>query len=113
MLITWAYQLRNSQVLNLPRWADSEGYDVAAKAEGNPHFDGFQPTLQTMFRAVLAERFQLALHRETKQLPIYKLAVAKRGPKLGQVAQADGLDCLEKPNPDYFCGQIAWGSQVN
>jgi uncharacterized protein (TIGR03435 family) len=104
-LIAWAYVVRTSEIENAPAWADSEGYDVAAEAEGNPRFDAFQPTLETMFRSVLAERCKLILHRETKQLPVYSLVIAKRGSKMHQLA-GNGSDCLEHPNPENPCGQI-------
>jgi uncharacterized protein (TIGR03435 family) len=106
MLIAWAYQVRNSQISNAPSWADSAGFDVAARAEGNPRFDRFQPTLEDMFRGVLAERFKLVLHGERKELPIYQLLVSKKGPKLRQVSEADGSECREHPSLENPCGQI-------
>jgi uncharacterized protein (TIGR03435 family) len=106
MLIAWAYQVRNSQISNAPNWADSAGFDVVAKAEGNPRFDRFQPTLEAMFRGVLVERFKLVLHRERKKLPIYRLLVSKKGPKLHQVSETDDSECLEHPSLEKHCGQV-------
>jgi uncharacterized protein (TIGR03435 family) len=62
-----------------PAWIDSEHYDIEAKAE-TPQS---QETLRgPMLRALLAERFQLQIHLETKQVPVYALTVSKGGPKL-------------------------------
>lgn len=55
-------------------------YDVVTKSEGNPRFDFIQPTLETMFQGVLADRFKPTLRRETKELPVYSLVIAKNGP---------------------------------
>jgi uncharacterized protein (TIGR03435 family) len=70
-----------------PSWIDSETYDIEAKAEdnaipmsvtGKPLWD----ETRLMLRALLADRFKLAIHRETKEMSIYELVVAKGGPKL-------------------------------
>ena len=99
-LIEWAYGMREFQLSGEPAWADSERFDVAAKADGNPRYDFLQPQLETMFRGVLADRFQLAVHSVTKELPVYHLLVAKHGPKIHAV---DEGDCPEVPNPQNPC----------
>jgi uncharacterized protein (TIGR03435 family) len=73
-----AWQVRAFQVLGGPGWINSDRYDVEAKAPGNPAVGQKRLMLQTL----LADRFQLALHRETRELPIYRLTVAKSGLKL-------------------------------
>lgn len=102
-LITWAYQVRDFQISGEPAWVDSERYDVVTKSEGNPRFDFIQPTLETMFQGVLADRFKLALHRETKELPVYSLVIAKNGPKIHAV---DEGDCPEVPNQQNPCRSL-------
>ncbi len=57
-------------------------YDIAAKAERIVSKEQIGLMLQTL----LAERFKLSLHRETKVEPVYKLAVGKNGPKLQESA---------------------------
>jgi len=78
-LITYAYDLKDYQVLGLPGWAESDRYDVSAKAEGDGELtrDSARPMMQTL----LAERFQLKVHRGTKDTPVYELVIAKNGPK--------------------------------
>lgn len=75
--IKWAYQVRDYQISG-PSWLTVEKYDIAAKAASPAHTDQLRQMLQTL----LAERFKLQFHRETRDLPVYALAVAKSGPKL-------------------------------
>jgi uncharacterized protein (TIGR03435 family) len=60
-------------------------YDIVANTEGDdtPTLDLVRQMLQTL----LADRFQLKLHRETKELPVYDLVVGKNGPKLKHSAK--------------------------
>jgi uncharacterized protein (TIGR03435 family) len=51
--------------------------------------EGQASQLQLMLQALLAERFNLKLHRETKQLPVYAMTVGKRGPKLRDAAEPE------------------------
>lgn len=67
-----AYDLNALQISG-PAWLDSDRFDLAAKSpEGVPDSD-----LMPMLQSLLKERFQLALHRENKEMPIYDLIVAK------------------------------------
>jgi uncharacterized protein (TIGR03435 family) len=78
-LILLAYGVPAYRVTGEPSWAGSEHYDIQAKADGNvPVREMEGPMLQ----ALLADRFQLAVHRETRQLAVYELRVAKSGAKL-------------------------------
>lgn len=62
-----------------PAWIHSQLYLINAKAEGNPSPEMMQGP---MLQALLEDRFQLKVHRETKQVPVYALTVAKGGAKL-------------------------------
>jgi uncharacterized protein (TIGR03435 family) len=77
-LIQLAYSVRDFQLQGAPSWVDSDRYDIDAKAAGDASLDEMRPMLQSL----LKERFNLALHRETKELPVYELAVAKDGLKI-------------------------------
>jgi uncharacterized protein (TIGR03435 family) len=77
-LIVIAYDVRVFQVAGTPSWGRSERYDVTAKAEGPLNSARLRPMLQSM----LAERFQLTLRTEEKELQGYALGSAKNGPKL-------------------------------
>ena len=82
MLIMSAYDVQAFQVSGGPSWIATEPWDIQAKAEDAPA--GFMPRGQfdEMLRALLEDRFQLKVNRETKDLPVYELVVAKGGSKL-------------------------------
>ena len=76
-LVEGAYALENDQVTGGSGWIDSTRFDVQAK----PASAATREQLLLMLRPLLADRFKLAFHRETKELPVYALVVAKGGPK--------------------------------
>ena len=76
-LIKGAYALEDYQVSGGPGWIDSARFDVEAKSTDSANRD----RLLLMLRTLLAERFKLTTHRETKELAIYALVVAKNGPR--------------------------------
>ena len=78
-LIALAYRLQDFEVYGGPRWVDSDHFDVEGKTE-DPKAGPDQARL--MLQSLLAERFQLKLHRETRQLPVYALVVDKGGAKI-------------------------------
>lgn len=79
MLIGVAYNVKSFEISGGPGWAGSEGFDIEAKAaDSRITLDDMRPMLQSL----LEDRFQLKVHRETKEVPIYALVPAKNGPKL-------------------------------
>jgi uncharacterized protein (TIGR03435 family) len=78
LLIQQAYGVRDFQIVGGPDWMRSERYDITAK----PAEAASQDQVKVMIQAMLKDRFQLAFHRETKELPTYALVVAKSGPKM-------------------------------
>jgi uncharacterized protein (TIGR03435 family) len=76
-LIIQAYDVKNFQ-LSGPDWLNSEIYDIAATMPPATSTD----QVLLMLQSLLAERFQLKLHRETKEVPMYALVVGKSGSKL-------------------------------
>ena len=78
-LILNAYGVQDYQLLGDPPWIASEHYDVQATAAGDT---SVQQMEGPMLQALLEERFKVTLHRETRQLPVYELAVSKGGAKL-------------------------------
>jgi uncharacterized protein (TIGR03435 family) len=91
MLIQSAYNVKPWEISGGPGWLTTDGYNIEAKTEGNPTF---QEKL-AMLRPLLANRFQLKFHRETRQMPVYSLTVAKNGPKLQ--ATASGVRGFIRP----------------
>ena len=78
-LMLFAYGVQDYQLLGDPNWVASGYYDIEAKADGAT---SVQEMEGPMLQALLESRFLLVLHRETRQLPIFELIVAKGGPKL-------------------------------
>jgi uncharacterized protein (TIGR03435 family) len=79
-LIIDCYGVQDFQLIR-PDWLDSVHFDVFAVA-AKP---ASRATLLAMMQPVLASRFKLELHRETRVTPMYQLVVAKGGPKLTSV----------------------------
>lgn len=98
MLITKAYGVNDSQVSGGPSWIYSERYDVTVqftKLEGDDriHF----PPIQLMnhhnlqLQSILADRFKLAIHRETKPVPIYELVLSASGSNFHEAPLGQGI----------------------
>jgi uncharacterized protein (TIGR03435 family) len=85
LLVLDAYRLTLDQIEGGPEWIDRERYDVLAKPERPSSADDMRIMLQTL----LAQRFQLHLHHETRRRPIYSLVVERAGQKLTPAAGND------------------------
>ena len=81
-----AYKVQQYQVTG-PDWMETERFDIAARFA--PHSTPEQ--LAGMLQSLLAERFKLAAHHETKELPVYALTVTKGGPKFKSSETASGI----------------------
>jgi uncharacterized protein (TIGR03435 family) len=91
MLITFAYDVRPHQLSGGPGWMDSDRYDIlarpsaedaAAEPKSYSFTEGDQDRLHQRVQALLADRFKLVVHRETREMPVLALVVAKGGPHL-------------------------------
>lgn len=71
VLIRQAFDVMDSQIVNTPSWVNDERYDVVAKAP-----DGVVTgaAMRPMLRTLLAERFKLATHTETREMPVFSLS---------------------------------------
>src|ERR1039458_3399620 len=76
-LLIRAYGVKRYQI-DGPAWLFNQEYDINAKMPSG----ATREQIPAMLQSLLAERFRLALHRETKSLPVYGLVVAKGGAKL-------------------------------
>jgi bla regulator protein blaR1 len=109
-LITNAYNLplQSSRITlgpDLDRGIVAARYDIDAAAEKDA-IPAATPTkvrderMRLMIQTLLADRFKMVVHRETKELPVYAVTVAKGGPKL-QKAAVEEKDCSDNPSgPD-------------
>jgi bla regulator protein BlaR1 len=101
-----SYGLQDYQIIGGPNWLDTDRFDVQAKP--SPDYEPKPPTrcfppncpltpIQLMMQDLLRDRFQLRTHRETRELPIYELTIAKSGFKL---KEADpGAPVVPSPPP--------------
>jgi uncharacterized protein (TIGR03435 family) len=88
-LICVASEVRDFQVEGGPRWLDSDRYDIVATT-GRDEDITDRRLLRPLLQVLLADRFKLKVHRETKETAIYSLVVAKNGPKLTKHKGGDG-----------------------
>ena len=117
--IIFAYKIVDASQIpslmnQLPKWAQADEFDIQARAEShNPTKD----QMRLMMQSLLADRFKLSIHIETRQLPVYALVLDNPG-KLGPQLQpyTDDVPCTtaNKPaagasEPPSFCGAVqAW-----
>ena len=106
ILLQTAYGVKDSQISGAPGWFDSDHFDVEAKPEdapaaGQPKLgrDDREEQMKLMLQTLLADRFKLTLHHDTKELPLYALVVAKNGPKFHAAAVAPGDSAPPPPGP--------------
>ncbi len=105
MILAWRVQ--PYQISGGPAWIASARYDISAKADHKPKPD----EIPLMLQALLADRFQLKIHHETKELPIYALVLANKDGKFGpQLAESKAGGCTPSdpsdgskppPQPDF------------
>jgi len=91
MILVYAYELPRTQMVGGPAWVDSTTFDIDAKAEAAvsdalAKMQGADANAakQGMVRKLLAERFGLVVHRETREMPVFDLVVAKDGPRFAK-----------------------------
>ena len=96
MLIRSAYSLQDDQIIGGPKWLDSDRYDIDAKTAGP--IKGTEEKL--ILQNLLAERFQLKTHTEKRELPVYRLEVAKNGP-LVKRSQSNSSEIRPSRNPGH------------
>ena len=100
-ILSWAYQVQNYQITGGPGWLETDNWTIVANPSAPPP-DGVPLEYEKMteperaatstlvrkrLQALLAERFRLALRRETRDQPAYALTVAKSGPKMKEAAK--------------------------
>jgi uncharacterized protein (TIGR03435 family) len=88
-LIGEAYGVDRDHILRGPLWMEADRFDLLAKAPAGTSKERVAQMLQTL----LADRFKLAVHKDTKVMPAYVLSVGNGAPKLKQVAAADQSGC--------------------
>ena len=91
ILIQGAYNLQPFQMEGGPKWIGLESYIIEAKASGNPS----RGQMYLMLQSLLEDRFQLRVHRESREMPVYALVGARGGLKF---ASAEDGRCVADPD---------------
>jgi uncharacterized protein (TIGR03435 family) len=95
-LIRAAYGVEPDVIVGGPNWLDFDRFDVSAKAEpGTP-----TATIRLMLQDLLADRFKLQLHRDTRPMPAFALALGKSKPRLKESERLGDAGCTYQQQPN-------------
>lgn len=83
-----AYGVGPLQISGGPNWLESDRFEISAKAD--PPIDD-DAVLMVMLQSLLAERFKLVLHRESRTISALVLEIAKNGPKLEKAEAGESI----------------------
>ena len=114
MLFQNAYGVGKDRISGTQDWMNSERYDIEAKIDPArvEDFKKLTPdemklARQYMLQVLLADRFKLTLHRETKELAVYNLVVAKGGSKLQETKPEEKSADADKSAKDKLSDSLA------
>jgi uncharacterized protein (TIGR03435 family) len=108
ILIQYAYGVQPFQVVDSARWLQSGRYEIDAKADGNTN----RSQMFLMLQSLLKDRFQLKIHRETRDMPVYALVAAKGGLKLSPPKGSNCVDSAGDAAPEWAGGRMAAPGEV-
>ena len=114
-LIRSAYDVQDARLVGGPEWIRSERFDIMAKAP--QPFPAWVPSgppmpLLLMLRSLLADRFDLVVHQETRELPVYALVVARDDWKFGPEINPSKVDCEGGVPEPPMCGMRVGPGQM-
>jgi uncharacterized protein (TIGR03435 family) len=90
LLLRQAFDVQDFQIVGGPNWLNTDRFDIIAKA---PDGTVTPEQMRPMLRALLADRFKLVTHNETREMPIYSLVLARQDGKLGPKLSVAQMDC--------------------
>ena len=91
-IITDALRVPSIRIIGLPDWSSKERYTIAAKApEGTPSTDG--RAMFVMLTNLLKDRFRMAMHTETREMPVYNLVFARNDKRFGPAFKESSAEC--------------------
>lgn len=99
VLLTFAYVIQNYQLIGLPEWARNDRFDIIAKLEGDPApvTPPAPDHMMLAMRTLLADRFKLKVHKETREMDIYALVKARSDGTLGPALKPSTDECAARP----------------
>jgi uncharacterized protein (TIGR03435 family) len=108
LLIQYAYGVQPFQVVDAAGWLQPGRYEIDAKADGNSN----RNQMFLMLQSLLENRFQLKIHRERRDLPVYALVAAKGGLKLPPPKESGCIDSPADAAPEWAGGRMAVPGEV-
>ena len=98
-LITFAYVIQAYQLIGVPDWAKNERFDITAKLGSDPApvTPPAPDHMMLAMRTLLADRFKLKIHKETREMDIYALVMARPGGKPGPALKPSTDECAARP----------------
>ena len=100
-LIRSAYQVQEFQIVGGPDWMNGERFDIEATYTEAPA--GERARTDLMLRTLLVERFNLVVHNETRERPVYALVLARPDRRFGPQLEKSAADCATRKGSDA-CG---------
>jgi uncharacterized protein (TIGR03435 family) len=90
-ILLHAFQVLDHQLIGAPGWTESARFDITGTYPGGA--TPSDPDTRAMLRTLLADRFALVTHRETRELPMYALVLARKDGALGPQLVRSSIDC--------------------
>jgi uncharacterized protein (TIGR03435 family) len=90
-IVIYVFDLRETELSTIPDWTRTARFDITATypASGPRSADD----ARRMLRSALEDRFQLRVHRESRDVPIYRLVKARSDGRLGPKLSRSAVDC--------------------
>jgi uncharacterized protein (TIGR03435 family) len=97
-LIATAYGMETSRIVGGPSWLGSDRFDIVAGAPSGTSYE----TANLMLQSLLAERFKLAIRKDTRPMPVFVLSAGKGKPKMKESKQSgsDNMGCKDQSESD-------------
>src|SRR5207248_1686973 len=109
--IVTAYNIKKHQIIG-PDWLATERYDIQGKVPGGIAQDKLREDMREMMQTLLEDRFKLKYHKETRELPVYALVVAKSGLKMKETPPDPEIDEAVKKAVDVSVSAGRGGTTV-
>ncbi len=100
LMISLMYKVPMRQIKGGPAWMESDRFDVEAKTDHASNLDD----LHTMYQELLADRFGLKFHKETKEGPVYALTIDPAGLKMKANTTPQDFNIPINGPPDHVVG---------
>src|SRR5262245_38175567 len=88
-LIQVAYQVQGHQLVGVPEWVNTSRFDILATTAGSASVE----QMRLMLRGLMADRFGLVVHMETREVPVYALRLARSDGQFGPNLHVSNIDC--------------------